>query len=223
MKSEVTPVQRMLNVWAIILILWSLYRVYFKTDLPIWFDEFIAKPLIFLAPVYYYITHYEKKSFLKAVDLQTKNWRSGLLFGAVAGLLFFVTGFVVQILQRDEAQVTFTSGAIGMILFYLAISVATSFSEEVLSRGFVLKRLYADSKNLFKSVFFSSFLFFFLHIPILMTNPEFRGTILLQVMLTDILLSLAVSFLYLQKKSLFIPILIHAFYNFSLYLFLRPS
>lgn len=223
MKSEVTPVQRMLNVWAIVLIIWSLYRVYFKTDLPIWFDEFIAKPLIFLAPVYYYITHYEKKEFLKAVDLRTKNWRSGIVFGLIAGALFFVTGLIVQVVQREEVQISFANGAPGVILFYLAISVATSISEEILSRGFVLKRLYADSKNLFKSVFFASFLFFFLHIPILMTNPEFKGVVLLQVMVTDILLSFAVSFLYLQKKSLFIPILIHAFYNLSLYLFLLPS
>ena len=40
-KSETSPTQKMLNVWAIILIIWSLYRATFKTGLPILFDEFI--------------------------------------------------------------------------------------------------------------------------------------------------------------------------------------
>jgi len=220
MKQQISSIQKVLNTWAIVLILWSIYRVYFRTDLPIWFDEFISKPLIFLLPVAYYISTQEKKDFWKAVDLRTKNWKAGMLFGLAAGLLFFVTGFVVQLIRNEDIHEFLARGSVGMVFFYILIAFATSFSEEILSRGFVLKRLFDDSKNAINSVFFASFLFFFLHIPILFTDPNLRGAILLQVMATDILLSFAVSFLYLQKRSVWVPILIHTFYNLSLYLFL---
>lgn len=220
MKQQISSIQKVLNAWAIVLILWSVYRVYFRTDLPVWFDEFISKPLIFLVPIYYYITTQEKKDFWKAVDLRTKDWTSGIIFGLATGLLFFITGFVVQVIRSEDVQEFMAKGSMAMVGYYILIAFATSFSEEILSRGFVLKRLYADSKNAINSVFFASFLFFFLHIPILFTDPNMRGAVLLQVMVTDILLSFAVSFLYLQKKSVWVPILIHTFYNLSLYLFL---
>lgn len=220
MKQQISSIQKVLNTWAIVLILWSVYRVYFRTDMPIWFDEFISKPLIFLLPVMYYVSTQEKQKFWKAVDLRTKNWKAGIIFGLASGLLFFVTGFVVQLIRNDDIQEFMARGSVGMVFYYILIAFATSFSEEILSRGFVLKRLYEDSKNAINSVFFASFLFFFLHIPILFTDPDMRGMILLQVMATDVLLSFAVSFLYLQKKSVWVPILIHTFYNLSLYLFL---
>ena len=105
------------------------------------------------------------------------------------------------------------------LLMYVLISFASSFTEEALSRGFVLKRMYEESRNPFTAIFFSSFLFFFLHIPILFTSNLY-GIDLLKVMMTDLLLSFAVSFAYLERKSLLVPILIHAFYNLSIYLFM---
>jgi len=207
----------MLNTWAIILIMWAVYRVYFKTNLPIWFDELFAKPIIFLIPVYHYISTYESKGFWEGIDLKKNTIKKNLLFGFVIGAIFFLVGFIVQYFKNGNF--TFISTiSIVQIVYYCFIAVASSFSEEILSRGFVLKRLYEDSKNVLSSVSFASFLFFFLHIPILFTNPNLHGQALLQVMATDILLSFAVSFLYLQRKSVIIPILIHAFYNLSLYL-----
>ncbi len=210
----------MLNAWAIVLIIWSLYRVYFRTDLPIWFDEFIAKPLIFLVPLHYYITKVEKKNFLESLDLHTKNWRSGIIVGTIAGLIFLAVGFVVMMLRQNSSPIGDVLSSPSSVLYFILIAFATSISEEILSRGFVLKRLYEDSKNMFSAVFYSSVLFFFLHIPMLATNPAFHGGVLLQVMVTDLLLSFAVSFLYLQKRSLFVPIMIHAFYAISIYFFL---
>jgi len=223
MKQEVSPVQKVLNTWAVVLILWSAYRVYFGTGLPIWFDEFIAKPLIFLVPVYLYITHVEHKSIVKSLDLWTKDTRSGVLFGCVIGGLFLLLGGVVFAFSQAFTTSLFSLQLIGTIVGYVAISFATSFSEELLSRGFVLKRLYEESKHSWMSVLFASFLFFFLHIPMLLTHPDLQGSALLQVMLADILLSLTVSTLYLYKRSVWTPIIIHACYSLSLYLFLRPA
>ena len=60
--KKVTPTQKALNLWAVILIVWSVYRTYFK--LPEWFDEFVAKPVVFVLPVLVYIKSVEKKEIL---------------------------------------------------------------------------------------------------------------------------------------------------------------
>lgn len=217
MKTKISSIQKMLNTWAIVLILWAVYRVYFKTNLPVWFDEFFAKPIIFLTPIYYYISTFEKSNFLKAIDLKTSKIKQNVLFGLAIGGIFFLTGLIVQYFRSGSLSFVSTNSILQM-LYYTLIAFASSFSEELLSRGFVLKRLYEDSKSVIGSVFFASFLFFFLHIPILFTNPDLYGPVLLQVMATDILLSFAVSFLYLQRRNVMVPILIHAFYNLSIYL-----
>lgn len=216
MKKQLSPIQKMLNAWAVTMIIWSLYRAYLGTSLPIWIDEFIAKPLVFLIPIYYYITQIEKQDFLKGVDFTFKNIKKNVVFGLLIGGVFFTTGMVVQYLK---------TGSLGLLpittmLYFAIIALASSFSEEILSRGFILKRLYEDSGSVMSSVFIASFLFFFLHIPILFTNPNIYGSGLIQVMVTDLLLSFTVSLLYLQRRHIIVPILLHAFYNLSIYLFI---
>ena len=63
-ERRTTPTQRALNLWAVILIVWSIYRAYFK--LPEWFDEFIAKPIVFVLPVFIYIKTVEKKEIFSS-------------------------------------------------------------------------------------------------------------------------------------------------------------
>ncbi|MFA6390687.1 MAG: hypothetical protein WCX78_03025 [Patescibacteria group bacterium] len=71
-KKGTTPTQKALNLWAVILIIWAIYRTYFK--LPEWFDEFIAKPLVFVLPVFIYIRSVEKKEILSALFIN-KNFK----------------------------------------------------------------------------------------------------------------------------------------------------
>lgn len=219
MKQKVSETQSVLNVWAIVVIIWSAYRSYFRTELPIWFDEFIAKPAIFILPIHFYLTHIKKESFLKALDFRSNKNISDILIGFSIGVVFVVVA-VLTFLSKNNFSLSRLVGeySYSWLLLYLGISIASSISEEVVSRGFVLKRLYGESKNIFSSVFFASLLFFFLHIPILFTNPGLRGNLLFQIMISDFILSFAVSFIFLARKNLIIPIVIHALYNFSLYL-----
>ncbi|KXK10828.1 MAG: hypothetical protein UZ22_OP11002000589 [Microgenomates bacterium OLB23] len=71
MNNKASTIQRVLNVWAIVLIIWSIYRT--KLALPEWFDELIAKPLVFVLPVYYSIIKYEQKPFFEQIWLKKKD------------------------------------------------------------------------------------------------------------------------------------------------------
>ncbi len=218
MKKSISPTQKVLNVWAIVLILWSIYRAKFATTLPIWVDEFIAKPAVFIFPVWYFITKSEKKPFFEGIDLKIKSSYKDIVLGLVIGLIFFFSGALSEYTRSHTLFASF-KGTPTSILYLAVISLATSISEEIVSRGFVLKRLYAESKNIYMSSFLVSILFFFLHVPILFTSQKIVGFLLLRVMITDVILSLAISFIYVQRKNLAVPILIHALYNLSIYIF----
>jgi len=219
MKQKSSPVQKALNLWAIILIIWAVYRAKFR--LPEWFDEFIAKPLVFILPVFYFIKKVEKKNFFLRIDLHLKNSVKDILWGLVIGGVFIIVAIISQLVKFGH--VVFITGqnlTLLSILIILLTALATSISEEILSRGFILKRLYEDSKNIFTSSFFASILFFFLHVPILFTNVKITGNILLFFMATDLILSLTNSFIFLDRKSLILPIMIHAVYNISVIIFI---
>lgn len=213
MKEKITPTQKALNLWAVILIIWAIYRTYFK--MPEWFDEFIAKPLVFVFPVFYYIRKIDKKSILGSlyIHLKPKLIFDDFLNSLVIGGVFLLTAFLGFYL-REKKFILFTNlpGFSNFLLIFLT-ALATGITEEILSRGFVLKKLYEESKNVYTSTFFSSVLFFFLHVPILFANPKINGNMLLMFMTTDLLLSMINGLIFLQRKSLTAPILIHAFYN----------
>jgi len=216
--NKISDYQKALNVWAIILIIWSVYRA--KFIMPEWFDEFIAKPLVFVLPVYYYITKKEKKNFFNEIYLNTKKITSDVILGIGVGGLFLFSAIIANYLKYRKIFVFDKGLDLKSLMIILAIALATGICEEILSRGFVLKRLYDESKNIVTASFFASILFFFLHVPILFTNQRINGSTLLMFMAADMILSLANSYLFIERKSLVLPILIHAFYNVATILFI---
>lgn len=214
-KAKISPTQRALNLWAVILIIWAFYRAYLH--LPEWFDEFIAKPAVFILPVYWYITRYEKKKFLKSIDLRFNQLGADLLVGFGVGGVFAASALLANFMKFGHLVLFQNTSPMdfAMIGYLVVLALATGVSEEILSRGFVLKRLYEDSKNMITSSFIASVLFFFLHVPILFTSG-IKGNTLIVFMVTDVVLSLACCIIFLTRRSLIPPILIHAIYNIAL-------
>lgn len=213
MKSKATPLQKALNLWAVILIAWSIYRTYFK--LPEWFDEFIAKPLVFVLPVIYYIKKIDKKDVLSSLylSLKPKKLFQDFLYAIGIATIFFVIASLTYFIKSGKFISFNYHISSANVLLIVVTALATGITEEILSRGFVLKKLYEESKNPFSSIFFSSILFFFLHVPILFANARINGRMLLIFMATDLLLSMVNGLIMIQRKSLTVPILLHAFYN----------
>ncbi|MFS8158756.1 MAG: type II CAAX prenyl endopeptidase Rce1 family protein [Candidatus Roizmanbacteria bacterium] len=220
MKNHPSSIQRMLNVWAIILIVWSIYRT--KLQLPEWFDEFIAKPMVFILPVYWYINKYEKGNFLQNIGLSKKNLSKNLVFGLLIGMAFAGAGLASNYVKHHGFDFTGTllAGSPSSLIYILLLALATAITEEIVSRGFVLKRLYEDAKNIYSASFLSSILFLILHIPILFTKPDLSGSLILLFLGTDLLLSLITSLLFLESNNLLAAILVHALYNIAIILYI---
>lgn len=211
--KKVTSTQKALNLWAVILIVWSIYRTYFK--LPEWFDEFIAKPVVFVLPVLIYIKSVEKKEILSSlfINKNFKNFVKEFFISFGVGLILLLTALFSVYLKFKKVVLFNHFPSFNQFGLIVLTALATGITEEILSRGFVLKRLYEESKNAYSSTFFASILFFFLHVPILFANSKINGNILLVFMVTDLLLSMVTGLIMIQRKSLTVPILIHAFYN----------
>jgi hypothetical protein len=212
-KKNTTPTQKALNLWAVILIIWAIYRTYFK--LPEWFDEFIAKPLVFVLPVIIYIRSVEKKEILSSlfINKNFKNFIKEFFISFGVGLILLFTALFSIYLRSKKISLFTHFPSVNQFGLIFVTALATGITEEILSRGFILKRLYEESKNAYSSTFFASILFFFLHVPILFSNNRINGSMLLVFMVTDLLLSMVCGLIMIQRKSLTVPILIHAFYN----------
>jgi len=237
-KDEITPTQRMLNIWAIVLIIWALYRHHFKEALPIWVDEFIAKPAIFLIPLYYYILKFELdplfkaqekvknagsyiKAFFHSLGLTLKHWRFDLGIALFVGSIFMGIGMSANHIKYGSffnPNSKFLAEYTPYML--IAVGLASALWEEILARGFVLNRLLQQEKHPIHAVLLNSFLYFFIHIPILFTSAQITGYLILQVLAMDVMFSLMVSTFFLHRRSTLLAILIHAMYNLSLYFFL---
>jgi len=218
MKKKISSTQKALNLWAIILIIWSIYRANLK--MPDWFDEFFAKPAIFILPVYFYIKNIEKKDFLSEIYFKRKLIIKDLFLGLFIGGVFFGSALLANYFKFKKLIFFSQTLSFTNIAWFFLLALATGISEEILSRGFVLKRLYEESKNIYSASFFASVLFFFIHVPILFSNLKITGNLLLMFMATDIALSLVLSFVFLSRKSLTLPVIIHTLYNLAIILFI---
>lgn len=212
--SSITPVIRL---WAWILLAWLLYRYFMH--LPEWADEFIFKPLVFVGPVIWYVRKIEKQR-LATLGLTTRNFFTSVYIGLGFGVIFAIEGLITHAVKYGKFDVT-PIGAFQQYGFFLIIlSVATAFSEELLSRGFVFNRILEKTKNLPWAAILSSFMFMALHVPILLTSNKLTGMTLILFFVTDLVLALANSILFYNTGSLVAPILVHLFWNMTVALYL---
>ena len=219
-KMKPAPHDRMLACWGFIMIIWSIYRHFIGISLPLWFDEFIMKPMVFILPLYYFIKNVEKRPFLRSIGFVKKTFIKDILIGCAIGSVFLISSFIIHYVKHKSFLPNSPYLLQNSILLLGLVSIVTAISEEILSRGFVLKRLFEKTNNLFTSTIFASILFLCTRIPMLFTSKELTGQAITNIILADITLSIFISILFLLRKHVMISIIIHAFYIFSLYLFI---
>lgn len=204
--------------WAWQLLAWSLYRYFFKFSEST--DEFFVKPLVFILPVLWFVLKKEKRS-LTTIGLTSKRFIQSVLIGFGFGLLFAGEAILANILKNGTLTLAPLSvvGTFGIPMLVL-LSLATSFSEELLSRGFFFSRLLETSKSLVHAVVMSTLMFVAFHIPILLTSLKFQGTTLILFFITSFVLGMTNSLIYHKTKSLVAPVFIHLFWNLTVAVFL---
>jgi hypothetical protein len=216
-KKSVSTVTPVIRLWAWILLAWSLYRYFLK--LPEWADEFIFKPLVFVAPVIWYVRKKEKER-LATLGLTGRNFFTSVYIGLGFGVIFALEGLVAHAIKYGKLDVNPIAAFQQYGFFLIILSLATAFSEELLSRGFIFNRLYEKTKNLPYATIVSSVMFILLHVPILVMMTKLQGMTLILFFVTDFVLAIANSLLFYNTGSLVAPILVHIFWNMTVALYL---
>jgi len=216
-KKVVTSVAPVFRLWAWILLVWCLYRYFFK--LPEWADEFVFKPLVFVVPVIWYVRNKEKQS-MATLGLTRRNFFTSVYIGLGLGVVFALEGLAAHAIKYGKLDVNPIAAFQQYGFFLIILSLATAFTEELLSRGFVFNRLYEKTKNLLYASIMSSMMFVLLHIPILVTMTKLQGMTLILFLVTDFVLAMVNSLLFYNTGSLVAPILVHIFWNMTVALYL---
>ncbi len=216
-ESSSGSLEPIYQTWAWVLLLWSLYRYFLR--LPEWFDEFVAKPIVFIGPVLWYLKNKEQRT-IESIGVTGKNVFNSIYIGLGFGMVFAMEGIAAHAIKYGKLDVSPIAAFKEYGFFLILISLATAISEEVLSRGFVFGRIYEKTKNLPYSAFMGSILFILLHVPILVTSNHLTGMTLVLFFVTDFVLAFANSMLYATTGSLVAPILVHIFWNMTVALYL---
>jgi len=188
--------------------------------MPEWIDEFVAKPLVFIAPALWYVQKVEKRSF-SSLGLTIKNLFANVYIGLGFGFLFAIEGIAANAIKYGKLDFLPIAALeqYGLILL-VVLSLATAFSEELLNRGFLFTRILEKSKSLPYAAALSTVLFVLLHVPIVVTMLKLQGLTLVLFFVTDFVLGLANALLFYNTKSLVTPILVHLFWNMTVALYL---
>ncbi len=217
-KASVLPIDAMYRVWGWIVLAWALYRYFLR--MPEWVDEFIFKPLIFVAPVLWYVRTKEKARW-SSIGITGKNLYTSIYIGLGFGFIFALEGLAANALKYGRLTImpiaAFTQ--YGMVTLLL-LSLATAICEEILSRGFVFTRLIQAKKSLPFASLVSTLMFVLLHVPILVLSLKLQGMALVLFFITDFVLGFANSLLLYNTGSLVAPILVHIFWNMTVALYL---
>lgn len=217
-KTIIQSLDPVFHLWGWILLAWCLYRYFFK--LPEYIDEFVAKPLVFVVPVLWYVINKEKRR-LESLGLTYKNLFPSLYAGLGLGLLFALEGIAANALKYGKLTIVPIDAIrqYGLVTLMI-LSTATAFSEELLNRGFLFNRILEHKKSFLYAAFISTLLFVLLHVPILATSLKLQGMNLVLFFITDVILGFATSALFYAYRSLVAPILIHIFWNMTVALYL---
>jgi len=208
-------------VWFVIFLAWALFRAY--TSLPEWIDEYLAKPVIFVLPVFLIVIFREKKTVCTlGLCPSGKDFFLDLFIGVCIGIVFALEGLFSNYLKYGQFNfmpLTALREA-GGITAFLALNIVSASWEEILGRGYLFQRLYLATGILWRAAFTSSFLFFLLHVPIIFTRLHLRGVPFLVYVMTTVLLGVTNCYLLAWRKQLTLPILVHAFWNMTVALYL---
>lgn len=186
------------------------YRLFFS--LSVWFDEIIAKAVIFGAPFLIYVLLVRRS--VSAFGLDPRRFWLGAYLGLALGGAF---GFIAML-----ASAVKTGGQVLIPNLFFAsdfwwtffLALATAWWESLFFYGFVLNVLLAGKWGEWKAAFMATAVFIIFHAPILILRGSLTGAVVPLLLLT--LFAFGQAVLYLRFRSLIAMVVSHAFWGMAL-------
>jgi membrane protease YdiL (CAAX protease family) len=202
--------------WLFLFVLWLFYRYLFSFPSPL--EEFIIKPVVWLGFVFLIVILVEKRP-LSSLGLSANNFYRNVYLGLGLGTLFAFEGILVNYLKYGRISFLNPTTNTGEFFLLMTVSLAAGFTEEVVSRGYFMSRLWEISRSEFVANITSSLLFTALHLPVAIFGLHYSPYDLIIYLWIILLLGLADGYVYARTKTIVAPTIIHAMWNLSIILF----
>ncbi len=156
-----------------------------------------------IAVVWLFTTKVDKKSFAN-IGFDKTNMIKDIVLGLAMGFVIILSGFSILVLTHQLQFIDIKLNALNL-LYSVGIFVFVAVSEEVFTRGYILRNL-AFSFNKYMALVVSALIFSLMHLA----NPNANLVGLSIIFLSGLVLGLP----YLYTKNLWFPIALHFSWNF---------
>ncbi len=216
-KKENLSLKHIFALFSFIFVVWSFYR-YLPQVLPLWVEELILKPMIWLLPVFLLVKKVEKKSFVSLGLIKTNIFPS-IYWGVGLGLVFAFEGLVTNIFKYKGLHLIALEYPSFIFLGLLGISLVTAFSEELVFRGYIFNRLWQIWNKEWLANIVSSLLFVIIHLPIGIFVLGYNPMVMFAYLFFVFIFGFGSAFVFGRTKNLISSVLLHIFWSWPIILF----
>lgn len=204
-------------LFSFIFVIWTIFR-YFPEIFPVWVEELILKPIVWLLPTFWVVRKVEKESFV-SLGFSKKNIFKSLYWGIGLGIVFALEGFLTNIFKYRGLHLISLDYTFLGFLGTLGLSFVTALSEETVFRGYIFTRLWRLWRKEGLANIVSAFLFVLIHLPIGVFVLGYRPLVMLVYLFFVFIYGFASAFVFARTENLISSILLHVFWSWPIILF----
>lgn len=212
-KKEIA-VKHSIIIFAYLFIVWGLYR--FLIKLPEEVEEFFIKPILWLVPVFYLVRKEGKG--VGSLGITLKRLFPAIYAALILGVIFAIEGVFINYLKYDQISFGANIGT-NFILVGLALSLATSISEEITFRGFIFNRLWHALDNEWIANLWTTLMWVLVRLPITIFWWNFSLPSIIGYLILTSLFSMGSGFLFARTRNVSSSILLHVLWEWPIILF----
>lgn len=203
-----TILRDILLLYFVIFALWTGYRFFFS--FPESFDEFVAKPLLWLLPLVFL-----RKDFIKNTVKTIKiNISQNIIMGLFVGIIYFLLYTFLNSFRNGLPTFNPLHYSYKQIYLQLIIAISTGLIEEIVFRRYFLEESLAIFNDRIYANLFVTLLFSLIHLPVIIFvyKQSFAEAITYLSILS--ISGFIYGLVYLHKRSLTASTVTHAVWNF---------
>ncbi len=204
-------------LFSFIFILWSFYR-YLPQVLPLWAEELILKPVIWLLPTFWLLKKVEKGGF-SSLGFNKQNLFPSIYWGVGLGLVFAFEGLITNIFKYKGLHLVALDYSPWFFVGLLSLSLVTAFSEELVFRGYIFNRLWQVWDKEWLANIVSSLLFVGIHLPIGVFVLGYTPMVMVAYLFFVFIFGFGSAFVFARTRNLISSILLHIFWAWPIILF----